>query len=189
MWSLCFMAHECVTLELAVCIQSSSTSRILNTNLINQSIFKESSRLIFQNLFGRYQHLVEKYYVPGFVTRLTRRVSRAEQELRTLPGHLSSPPVFSGVRVTRSLVLYVCFVDSCLYFFFWPLCCLFFFDIQILITPLVSSNSSCPFVLFLLLIVLSVLLRYTDSDCLPLVSSNSSSIGCVASTRRLQNNR
>ena len=32
--------------------------------------------------------------------------------------HLSSPPVFSGVRVTRSLVLYVhvCFVDRCLSF-------------------------------------------------------------------------
>jgi len=29
-----------------------------------------------------------------------------------------------------------------LYFFFWPLCCLFFFDIRILITPLVSLNSS-----------------------------------------------
>jgi hypothetical protein len=29
-----------------------------------------------------------------------------------------------------------------LYFFFWPLCCLFFFDIWILITTLVSSNSS-----------------------------------------------
>jgi hypothetical protein len=29
-----------------------------------------------------------------------------------------------------------------LYFFFWPLCCLFFFDIHILISPLVSSNSS-----------------------------------------------
>ena len=28
-----------------------------------------------------------------------------------------------------------------LYFFFWPLCCLFF-DIRILTTPLVSSNSS-----------------------------------------------
>ena len=27
-------------------------------------------------------------------------------------------------------------------FFFWPLWCLFFFDIRILITPLVSSNSS-----------------------------------------------
>jgi hypothetical protein len=33
-----------------------------------------------------------------------------EQELHTRPEHLSSPPVFSGVRVTRSLVLYVCFV-------------------------------------------------------------------------------
>jgi hypothetical protein len=32
----------------------------------------------------------------------------------------------------------------------------------------------CPFVLFLLAIVLSVLLRFTDSDYLPLVSSSSS---------------
>jgi hypothetical protein len=60
-----------------------------------------------------------------------------EQELLTLPEHMSSPPVFSGVRVTRSLVLYVCFVDRCLSFFFWPLCYLFFFDIRILIAPLV----------------------------------------------------
>ena len=29
-----------------------------------------------------------------------------------------------------------------LYYFFWPLYCLFFFDIRILITPLVSSISS-----------------------------------------------
>ena len=29
-----------------------------------------------------------------------------------------------------------------LYFFFWPLCCLFFFDIRIQIAPLVSANSS-----------------------------------------------
>ena len=28
--------------------------------------------------------------------------------------HLSSPSVFSGVRVTRSIVLCVCFVDRCL---------------------------------------------------------------------------
>jgi hypothetical protein len=74
--------------------------------------------------------------ITGFVTRLTRRVSRLEQELLTLPEDLSSPPDFSGVRVTRSLVLYVCFVDRSLSFFFWPLCCLFFFDIRILITSL-----------------------------------------------------
>ena len=65
-------------------------------------------------------------------------MSLVKQELATLPEHLSSPPVFSDVRVTRSLVVYACFVDRCLSFF------LFFF----------------------LGIVLSVLFRYTDSDYL-----------------------
>ena len=44
----------------------------------------------------------------------------------------------SGVRVTQSLILCVCFVDRCLSFL--PLCCLFF-ALRLLITPLVSSNS------------------------------------------------
>jgi hypothetical protein len=39
-----------------------------------------------------------------------------EQELLTLLEYLSSPPGFSGVCVTRSLVLYVCFVDRYLSF-------------------------------------------------------------------------
>ena len=54
--------------------------------------------------------------ITGFVTRLTRRVSLKEQELLTFPKHMSSPPVYSGVHVTRSLVLYGCFVDRCLSF-------------------------------------------------------------------------
>jgi hypothetical protein len=54
------------------------------------------------------------WLITGFVTRLTRRVPLVEQELLTLPEHLSSPPVFSGVRITRYLVLCVCFVDRCL---------------------------------------------------------------------------
>ena len=29
------------------------------------------------------------------------------------------------------------------FIFFWPLCCLYFFDIRILITPFVSTSSSC----------------------------------------------
>jgi len=64
-------------------------------------------------------------------------VPLVEQELLTLSEHLCPPPVFSGVRVFRSLVL---FVDRCLSFFslLW---CLYFFDLQILITSLVSSNS------------------------------------------------
>jgi len=75
------------------------------------------------------------WLITGFVTTLTRRVPLVEQELLTLPEHMSSPPVFSGVRGTRSLVLYVCFVDRCLSF------CTF-------------SFGHC----------VSVLLRYTDSD-------------------------
>jgi apolipoprotein N-acyltransferase len=66
-----------------------------------------------------------------------------KQELFTLSEILSSLSVFSGVRVTQSLVLSVCFVDRCLSFCpfsFWPLCCLSFFNLQILITRLVSSN-------------------------------------------------
>ena len=51
-----------------------------------------------------------------FVTRLTRRVPLVEQELMTLPEHLCSSPVFCGVRITRSLVLCVCFVYRCLSF-------------------------------------------------------------------------
>jgi hypothetical protein len=64
---------------------------------------------------------------------------------------MSSPPVFSGVRVTRSLVLYICFVDRCLSFYtfsfhhcvvcssvFWPLCCLFFCLLAIVLSVLLS---------------------------------------------------
>ena len=50
--------------------------------------------------------------------------------------------VFSGVRVNWCLVLYVCFINRCLSILFWSLYCLVIFDIQILITPLVSSSSS-----------------------------------------------
>jgi hypothetical protein len=48
----------------------------------------------------------------------------------------------SGARVARSLVICVCFVYRCLIFslYLLPLCCLSFFDLRILITPLVYSN-------------------------------------------------
>ena len=81
----------------------------------------------------------------GFVDRLTRRMPLVEQELLTLPRASGFTPciqwcsrysIFSFIRMFCRL-LFVLF-----YFFFWPLCCLFLFDIRILITPLVSSNSS-----------------------------------------------
>ena len=68
-----------------------------------------------------------------------------KQELLTLPEHLSLPSVFSGVRVTRSLVLNVCFVDVVCPFVLYLLAIvnvLSVLDLRILIAPLISSNSS-----------------------------------------------
>jgi hypothetical protein len=47
---------------------------------------------------------------------------------------------------TTVLYVFICnylrFVDHCLLFFFWQLGCLSFLDLRILITSLLSSNSS-----------------------------------------------
>jgi hypothetical protein len=62
--------------------------------------------------------------------------------------HMISPPVFRGS--CYSIFSFICmFCRSLfvfLYVFFWTLCCLFFFDIQIMITPLVFLNSSFYYV-------------------------------------------
>ena len=100
-----------------------------------------------------------------------------EQKLLTLPDHLSLSSIFSGIRVTRSLVFCVMFCS--LSFFFWPLCSLSF-HLQILITPLVSSNSSLSFCHLQILITPLVSSNSSLSFChlqilsTPLVSSNSS---------------
>jgi hypothetical protein len=52
-------------------------------------------------------------------------------------------PRFLVVYLLLHISLYIIFCWSLfvlLYFFFWPLCCMFFFDIRILITPLVSFD-------------------------------------------------
>ena len=64
----------------------------------------------------RHRSFPHSWLITVVVTRLTRRVPLVEQELLSLTEPLNSPPVFSGVRVTRSVVLYVCFVDRCLHF-------------------------------------------------------------------------
>jgi hypothetical protein len=51
-----------------------------------------------------------------------------------------TPFFFSGVHVTQSFLLCVMF---CRTLSFWPLCCLSFFDLRILITSLVSQIKTC----------------------------------------------
>jgi hypothetical protein len=99
-------------------------------------------KIIVVNTFRSFPH---SWLITDFVKKLTRRLPLVEQELLTFPYHLSSSQVFSRVRVARSLVLCVMFCRSLfvlLSLFFCLLCYLSFFDLWILITPLVSSNSS-----------------------------------------------
>ena len=66
-----------------------------------------------------------------------------EQDLRTIPEPMCSSLVFCCVLVARSLFFCAMFCRSLfvlLSSFCWPLCCLFFFDLRILITPLISSH-------------------------------------------------
>ena len=73
---------------------------LLTRKLLNQGFLLVKLKSSLRKFYGRHHDLVD-----------------VMEYLLTLPEHLSSPPVFSGVRVTRSLVLYVCFVDRCLSFY------------------------------------------------------------------------
>ena len=79
------------------------------------------------------QSFPHSWLITGFVTRLTRRMSPVKQELLTILEHPSSPPVLSGVHVTRSLVLCVCFIDRCLS------CCTFSFDHCVVCSSLICG--------------------------------------------------
>ena len=69
--------------------------------------------------------------ITAFVTRVTQRMPPEEQELLTLPEHLSSPPIFCRVCVAQSFFFLSvkCFeyINVCPFVFFWPLYYLSFF--------------------------------------------------------------
>jgi hypothetical protein len=98
-----------------------SQNSILKIHLIPSSHFVIPLPHGFTNNINHIQEEVYTYFI-DIAIRLTRRMPLVEQKLPTLPEHLSSPPVFSGVRVSRSLVLCVCYVDRYLSF------CAFSFD-------------------------------------------------------------
>ena len=89
------------------------------------------------------QSFLHSWLVTVFVTKVTRWVPLMEQELFTLPDHMSLPSVCSGVRVARSL-FFVCSVLHLVFVLFrLPWYCLFI-DLRIMITPLVSSPNNRP---------------------------------------------
>ena len=120
-------------------------------------------------------------------TRIIRRVLYVKQELLTLPQHQWMLPVLIGfVFLIFGFLCVVCrSLFVLLSFFFWPLYCLSFFNLRLLMTPLVSFGHCIVYLSsthgfwwplwYLLAIVLSVLLQSTASDdplMTPLVSSS-----------------
>jgi len=84
--------------------------------------------------------------IPQSIALRTNTPHVVEQELTTLPEYMSSHSGVSGVRVPRSLVFCVMLCRSLLAllsFFFWPLYCMSFFHLRVLIGPFVSSNAFC----------------------------------------------
>ena len=97
----------------------------------------------FYDTIDCFNFSIVNFYIHLYVAAYQQHLHMESYFSSGIIEHLSSPSRFSVVRVTWSLVLCVCFVDSCLSFCsFLPLYCMFFFDLRILITTLVSSNSS-----------------------------------------------
>ena len=80
--------------------------------------FSSSSRWSFCNIV----YTLNSSKFVDAQTRLTQRMPLVEQELLTLPEHMSSPPIFSEIHVTRSLILCVYFVDCCLSYCAFSFC-------------------------------------------------------------------
>jgi hypothetical protein len=84
---------------------------------------------------------------------VTWRFSVVKQELLTLPEHMNSPPVFSGVRVARSLVFCVVFCRSLFVLFL----------LAIVLSIHRCTNYDYPFGIFKLFSKLSFLVIFVRS--------------------------
>jgi hypothetical protein len=77
--------------------------------------------------------------------KLNKSINQSKKSCLRIPGLYHYSHSFSGVRVAQSLVFCIVFLRSsfvCVLFLFTIVFWLTFFNLQILITPLVSSNFS-----------------------------------------------
>ena len=94
------------------------------------------------------------WLITGCVTRVTWWMPHVEQDLFTLPEHLSSLPVLSGVHVARSLVFCVMFFIS---LFIWNiLVVLFLLIIAVYVWSLQSMFNHCSLCLIIAVYVWSL---------------------------------
>jgi hypothetical protein len=128
-----------------ICLVQVITLKVLRSpwfRLTIQNICITNDNRYFPILVSITWSFPHSWLITGFVTRVARRVPLVVHELLTFPENIGSSPVFSGIRVARSLVFCVVIWWSLfvlLSFYFWALC-FRSLDLRILITPLFSSN-------------------------------------------------
>jgi hypothetical protein len=80
------------------------------TTQTSMKVIPHTRRTYWTRYLRLYVILMQKDTQHGLIRRPQHGLIRRPCDRKK---HLSSSPVFSGVRVTRSLVLCVCFVDRC----------------------------------------------------------------------------
>jgi hypothetical protein len=137
LYNIKFQIFECkVCLSTCQWFNLKHSSRIL-------SKFPQIIEHLRRTIFSQEKKLVLQYFFPGvYINKMD-----ATNGART--AYPSGTPEFTpGFKLGSCYLMLIFMCMFCrslfvlLYFFFWPLCCLFFFDLRILITPLVSLNSS-----------------------------------------------
>jgi hypothetical protein len=89
----------------------------LKTNNIHKRIYTVTSL----NLYSRVNDILYSLALSLFNYLSNMTGASSWTGTTPLPKHMSSPPVFSGVHVTRSLVLYVMFCRSLFVLFLLPI--------------------------------------------------------------------
>jgi hypothetical protein len=92
----------------SVCVKTISDSSLL------QTVFLRASCFIYAVYLLTYSGVQHAFYVTWCLRRLTvtRRLSKVEQKLLTLPEHLCSHSVLSEIHIAQSLVFCVVFFCS-----------------------------------------------------------------------------
>ena len=140
---LCLYEHDKARIASYLCKITIYTYYVLYMHSLNLSFILKCWLSKDQNKYGPYLFNLHVFCI------CIRRFGYSEQ--------LSSLPVFSGVRVTRSLVLCVCFVDSCLSF------CTFSFG-HCVVYSFRYTDSDCPFGIFKLFFQCTSYVRIGETE-------------------------
>ena len=125
-WCLCIINiwEDYLNIRLSFNILKRLARHLLHKHCLNRKTNIHSwctSNFSWSSMYSKYMFNVNRKHFNSF----------AQNYMFTFLQYMRSPPVFSAVRDVQSLVFCVVFYRGLfvlLSFFFWPLCCLSFFD-------------------------------------------------------------